>query len=450
MNQMFSDKILIVEDNIIYTSLLSEIVEPFFGLPIIISDGNDALDYLKNAESIPSMIILDYNLPKISGIEIIKALNKTNRNYPIIFLTAEGGTAIAVEAMKRGAIDFLEKGQFKLKDLPLIIKKNISIFMDKIEKVRLQNELEEHKNHLEELVQQRTLELEIHKNLLEDLVKIRTLELENTLSDLKATQVQLLQSEKMASLGILLAGVAHEINNPINYINSSLAGLRNVFEDILNYSREALTIKNNPEHPTIDLEKSVERIEKMLTNIKTGISKTMNIVNSLRTFSRNSDEVMREIDIHENIESTLTILYNQYKDRIEVKRIYGEIPLIHCYPEKVNQVLMNLLANAIQAIDKKGEIIITTKTIPGEDKVSISIQDTGMGIPESIQSKIFDPFFTTKDPGKGTGLGLSIAYDIIKQHNGEIQVQSTIGEGTKFIIILPIKGEVLYEKNITR
>ena len=150
----------------------------------------------------------------------------------------------------------------------------------------------------------------------------------------------------------------------------------------------------------------------MLTNIETGISKTKQIVNSLRIFSRSSEGSMHQTDIHENIDCALTILQNEYKGKVEIIKNYNEISLVHCFSDKLNQVLVNLFMNAIQAIENKGEIIITTLK-HGKEKVSISIQDTGCGIPESIQNKIFDPFFTTKELGKGTGLGLSIVYDII-------------------------------------
>ena len=165
----------------------------------------------------------------------------------------------------------------------------------------------------------------------------------------------------------------------------------------------------------------------MLTNIETGISKTKQIVNSLRIFSRSSEGSMHQTDIHENIDCALTILQNEYKGKVEIIKNYNEISLVHCFSDM----------NAIQAIENKGEIIITTLK-HGKEKVSISIQDTGCGIPESIQNKIFDRFFTTKELGKGTGLGLSIVYDIIQQMQGEILMRSELGIGTIFTIILPI------------
>ncbi|MBP7280679.1 MAG: response regulator [Leptospiraceae bacterium] len=437
MEQIYSQTILLVEDDPVYATILSTIIERYFNYPTIIADGRNALEYLLRAEDIPKMILMDYQLPQINGIEILKTLSETNRNYPVIFLASAGETGVVVEAMKAGALDFLEKSHFQINELPFIINKNIHIFQDRIEKLRLQKELEEYKIHLEEIVKERTEELQIHKELLEDLVKLRTLELENALLKLKNAQNQVIQSEKMASLGILLAGVAHEINNPVNYINSSVIGLHNVFEDILIYLKKTTEIENLPDIPALDLEKSAERIEKMLTNIETGISKTKQIVNSLRIFSRSSEGSMHQTDIHENIDCALTILQNEYKGKVEIIKNYNEISLVHCFSDKLNQVLVNLFMNAIQAIENKGEIIITTLK-HGKEKVSISIQDTGCGIPESIQNKIFDPFFTTKELGKGTGLGLSIVYDIIQQMQGEILMRSELGIGTIFTIILPI------------
>ncbi len=322
-----------------------------------------------------------------------------------------------------------------------------------------------HNIELEEKVRKRTAELKMHQDHLEDLVTIRTKELqdsykqldvfnktltnqkevlEKTLQELKSTQDQLIQSEKMASIGILTAGVAHEINNPINFISSGISGLKKMLAKILDALALYRTIyKNSTDEKITEFEKTfdsifiVEATNDMINNIETGTERTKQIVKSLKSFARSDDNILKATDLHESIDSNLLMLHNQYKNRIEIVRNYSKLPPVDCYSAKISQVFMNILMNAIQAIPEKGKVTISTK-VKGEF-AEISIKDTGNGISEEVQKKIFDPSFTTKDVGEGTGLGLSIVYGIIKQHNGEIKLNSTIGVGTEFIITLPIK-----------
>ncbi len=272
-------------------------------------------------------------------------------------------------------------------------------------------------------------------------------ELNVTLEKLKQAQAQLVQSEKMVSLGILTAGIAHEINNPINFINAGVTGLKRSVSKIVELLEEyqKLTPENYQEqNKHIEQLKSKYRFSLMLEttlkvvdNIGTGAYRTTEIVKELRTFSRLDEAELKTVNIHDGIDSVLVLLRNQYKDRIEIVKKYAEIPLIECYPGKLNQVFMNILSNAIQAIEKEGEIVITTQLL--EEQIQISFQDSGSGIPKNIQNKIFEPFFTTKSVGKGTGLGLSITISIIQQdHQGKIEVISEEGQGTTFNIKLPI------------
>ena len=268
-------------------------------------------------------------------------------------------------------------------------------------------------------------------------------ELEIALNKLKQAQNQLIQAEKMVSLGVLVAGIAHEINNPINFISSGVQGFERLFSEVvsvLNKYREKYgNLKENEEiiklENELELSSAIDSVEKIITNMKTGIDRTVNIIKSLKVFSHSNEENMVKTNIHENIEMALTILKNQYKYNIEINKIYGKLPIISCYPGKLNQVFMNILSNAIHSIKDTGEIRILTEL--NDNNVVISIKDNGCGIPEEIQNKIFDPFFTTKEIGKGTGLGLSIAYSIIQEHHGEIICKSKVDEGTEFIIKLP-------------
>ena len=274
--------------------------------------------------------------------------------------------------------------------------------------------------------------------------------LEDTLAKLKNTQSQLVESEKMVVLGQLTAGIAHEINNPINYINSGIEGLGMAFENLLklinkyeNIAPENFDIAiQDIEHFKKDIEyiELLKDIEILTRDIKNGVNRTIEIVRGLRTFSRVDESDAKSIDIHSSIDSTLVILRNKYLNRIEIVKQYGIIPDIECYPGKINQVLLNILVNAIQAIEGDGTITIKTAlhTGKGNEFVSIEIKDTGNGMSGATQRKIFEPFFTTKDVGEGTGLGLSISKSIIDGHNGTIEVESELGKGAKFLITLPV------------
>jgi signal transduction histidine kinase len=267
------------------------------------------------------------------------------------------------------------------------------------------------------------------------------------LERLKFAQSQLVQSEKMASLGQLVAGIAHEINNPVTFISAGVESLNTNLEEV----RQVLDIYHkltaaNVKEKLKEIEKLKEKVEykealreinKLIESIKTGTERTTEIVKGLRTFSRLDEDVLKIANIHEGLDSTLILLRNKYKQRIEIEKHYGDIPEIECYPGQLNQVFMNILSNAIDAIDDKGTITISTVKL--NDKVQVSIKDTGRGIPENIRTKIFEPFFTTKEVGHGTGLGLSISHGIIEKHRGSIKVISEVGKGSGFVIVLPVK-----------
>lgn len=273
------------------------------------------------------------------------------------------------------------------------------------------------------------------------------LELSHTLDQLKSTQGKLVQSEKMASLGQLTAGIAHEINNPINFISGGISALKRNMDDIKEVLEKfgEITPENVQEvleevkelKEEIEYEDILTEVDDLSTSISQGATQTASIVKGLRTFSRLDEGDLKYADLHENIDSTLVMLRSQYKDRVEIKRSYGEVPQVQCYSGKLNQVFMNLLVNAIHAIPETGWIEIETQQI-GE-YVQIKIQDSGKGMPEEVRKKIFDPFFTTKDVGEGTGLGLAITLGIIQDHKADIQVESEVGKGTTFTLKLPIK-----------
>lgn len=268
--------------------------------------------------------------------------------------------------------------------------------------------------------------------------------------ELQDTQSQLLQSEKMASVGQLAAGVAHEINNPIGYVHSNLGTLEGYANDLFRIIAACETIRDSayptPECQAIDeLMRSLdlaflkEDFPALIRESKEGISRVRKIVQDLKDFSRLDASLEWQMaDLHAGLESTLNIVHNEIKYKAEVVKEYGDIPEVECLPSRLNQVFMNLLVNATQAIDQeRGTITLRTGRI-GDDKVFIEIADTGRGIPEAIRDKIFDPFFTTKPVGVGTGLGLSLAYGIIQKHQGRFELESEMGQGTTFRIILPV------------
>ncbi|MFM2061211.1 MAG: hypothetical protein RLZZ507_881 [Cyanobacteriota bacterium] len=288
-------------------------------------------------------------------------------------------------------------------------------------------------------------------------------ELEQTLQELQQTQTQLIQTEKMSSLGQLVAGVAHEINNPVNFIHGNITPLNEYFENLIKlinlyqtyYPHAADEIQYYIED--IDLPFMLEDTSKIFSSLEVGTTRIREIVLSLRNFSRLDEAEMKEVNIHEGIDNTLLILQHRIKGKpqqaeIEVIKDYGDLPLVECYPGQLNQVFMNIISNAIDALEEhryqnylpdvntcNHQICIHTKLIEN-DWIAIHIVDNGMGIPAESRDRIFDPFFTTKPIGKGTGLGLSISYQIVTaKHKGNLHYTTTPGKGTEFIIEVPIK-----------
>jgi PAS domain S-box-containing protein len=289
--------------------------------------------------------------------------------------------------------------------------------------------------------------------------KAREAELAQRLAEMTAlnrkledAQFQLLQSEKMASIGQLAAGVAHELNNPIGFVHSNLGTLETYLVDIFEIAaaceRAAAMAVDPADFAHIDALKAEKDFDFLKTDIfqlmhesKDGIGRVKKIVQDLKDFSRVDDVEWQWADIHHCLDSTLNIVWNELKYKCTVTRQYAEaMPQIRCLPGQINQVFMNLLMNAAQAIPEKGEITIAT-THPREDVIQVCISDTGTGIAPEILKRIFDPFFTTKPVGKGTGLGLSIAWSIIGRHHGKFDVSSTVGVGTSFTITLPVNQE---------
>ncbi|MEG4282343.1 ATP-binding protein [Microcoleus sp. A006_D1] len=274
-------------------------------------------------------------------------------------------------------------------------------------------------------------------------------QLQQALHDLKNTQSQLIQAEKMSGLGLMMAGIAHEINNPVNFIYGNLCHANLYTKSLLElvgfyqeeYPNPSVRIQDYIEE--IELDFITEDLSKLLSSMKMGTERIQQLVLSMRNFSRLDEAAMKPVDIHEGIDSTLLILNSKIKTNITVTKKYGKLPFVECYASQLNQVFMNVTANAADALlsntNLRNKQIEISTEIVGKDQVVVKIRDNGTGIDPSVIAKLFDPFFTTKPVGKGTGLGLSISYQIIEKHHGRIEVNSEIGQGAEFAIYLPIK-----------
>ena len=324
-----------------------------------------------------------------------------------------------------------------------------SLELSSEELLQANNQLREMLTNVEGKVAERTVEL----------IKANG-ELEQALTDLQQMQIHLIQAEKMSSLGQLIAGIAHEINNPVNFIHGNIRHLHNYvinlleFVDLSQECSERVNSDLQSKAEEIDLEFIKIDLPKVIKSMEVGTHRIREIVLSLRNFSHIDQSELKSIDIHQGIEDTLLILGHRIKPqknsdfpRIQIVKHYGDLPLVNCYAGQLNQVFVNILVNAIDAIEESASsdrqpcISIQTQVIDN-NYVEIAIADNGSGIPEAIQQQIFNPFFTTKPVGKGTGMGMAISYQIItEKHKGRLTCVSSLGKGTEFIILIPVNAE---------
>lgn len=363
----------------------------------------------------PTVILLDVNMPEVDGITLVRQLraHPDITDIPIVMLSANDDPQLKARSFETGANDYLVK-------LP-----------DAIELIaRLRYHSQAFLNR-----QARTEAL---------LAQAQAKQLAQALQELKKTQAQLIQSEKLSSLGQMIAGIAHEITNPVNFIHGNLKyideyvqgllQLVNLYQD--HYPEPAAPIQEYLE--LINHEFVVGDLPKTLNSTKVGVDRLVQIVKSLHNFSRQDQTKTQRADIHQGLDSTLLILNHRLKRQIQIVKQYGSLPLVECYPAQLNQVFMNILNNAIDALlddleQPNKQITIATQLLES-NQVEVQIQDNGPGIPPVVLDKLFDPFFTTKPAGKGIGLGLSICQQIIKRHQGTIAVDSSPKHGTTFLI----------------
>ena len=403
---------------------------------------NYKVSVAKNAESafkklekiVPDLILLDVMMPRMNGFDVCEKLkqNPKTKEIPIIFMTALTDEVDKVKGLSLGAVDYITK-PIHTDEVLARIKVHLTLRHTQMQL-------------LDEIAERKQAEKELHQ----------------TLDELKKTQVQLVQHEKMSSLGQLVAGVAHEINNPVNFIHGNLpyidSYVKQLLEIITLYKQ---TVTNPPERivaktAEIELDYLEKDLLKILKSMFNGTDRIREIVLSLRNFSRLHESEAKLANIHEGIDSTLTILQGSLRRKdsypdIQVIKDYGALPPITCYPGQLNQVFMNLLGNAIEALNERDETrtveeakadpsTIKILTAVKNERLRIQFMDNGPGIPEYLRSQIFNLFFTTKDVGKGTGMGLSISYKIVTEtHKGKIWCEPNVGQsGTKFLIEIPI------------
>jgi signal transduction histidine kinase len=409
--------VLVVDDTPTNLQVLFDLLSEQGYRVAIAKNGETALQRLQSY--LPDLILLDVMMPGIDGFETCRRLKGADlsRDIPIIFMTALSDSVDKVKGLNLGAVDYITK--------PIQHEEVLARIRVHLQLYQLNRSLEQ-----------------------------RIVERDQTLEELKHTQVQLVQSEKMSSLGQLMAGIAHEINNPVNFIHGNLTHVEEYTHSLIEmlqlyqqeYPQSNPVIQEKAED--LELDFIYEDLPQVVDSIKLGSDRIRQLVLSLRNFSRLDEAECKAVDLHEGINSTLLILQHRLKARPEMSEInicrdFGALPLVECYPSQLNQVFMNLLANAIDALEEaqpdNPTITIRTEIID-QQWVQITIADNGIGIPEAHKTRLFDPFFTTKPIGKGTGLGLSITHQVItEKHQGKMDCYSSVGKGTEFIIKIRVK-----------
>jgi signal transduction histidine kinase len=377
------------------------------------------------------LILSDYSIPGFGGLQALGVMKKLGLDLPFILVSGLMGEETAVEAMRCGAHDYVMKDH--LARLVPAIRRELAEAVVRRERRRAQSELVAAKEALEAKVLVRTAELTQANLKLRDEMAER----ERAQADRDRMAAELLQGQKLQAIGQLSAGIAHEINNPLSYILSNLRCL----EEYLGELSPLLGAPGNapaPASATADPSRIREDFGAALKDCLDGAEKIRRIVRSLREFSHLDEHELKSVDLKDCVENALRLCANEINHKARVVRALREVPHVRCYPQQIEQVLVNLIMNALQAIPERGEIELGTRQ--DGDTAVVRVRDTGTGIPPENLKRLFEPFFTTKPVGKGTGLGLHVAYKIALAHGGRIDVHSKVGEGTEFSLVLPMAG----------
>jgi two-component system NtrC family sensor kinase len=371
------------------------------------NSGESGLDRLAEGRFV--LVILDYHLPRMNGDDVLAGIRGgPDPEIPVVIVTGGGCENLAVEMLKKGASDYVTKDELHTPRVASAVRASLE-------------------RHRLEMAHRRS-EDELHR---------RQEELESTIRKLQEAQAHLIQSEKMASLGQLVAGVAHEINNPLAYVtNNMVAGLLSLYRDHLG---SAVPAAIREVEQRVDIDYTLSNLDRLLGSTRQGLHRVGEIVDGLRDFSRLDESEFEVFDLNEAVRLTVEMVRYQIRQKeIQLVLELDRLPMVWCSPGQIHQVLLNLLMNAIQAVEPGSIITTRTRSLPGTGQVQLEVADDGPGIPESIRGKIFDPFFTTKPQGVGTGLGLWITYNIVEEHRGRIDLATEPGRGTTFTVTLPV------------
>ena len=414
-----NSRLLTIDDSATYRAYLSEELRLDDFEVMEAAGGAEALKRLDNETF--DCVLVDLIMPGMDGIEVCRHISEMRRATQIptmvLMLTSRENKEDMTRGLEAGADDFVGKSSdievLKARLRTLLRRK---FFQEENQRILAEIQAKELET-VQALVAQRAAET--RAALVEELEKANR--------ELRETQTHLIQSEKMASLGQLVAGIAHEVNNPLTFVMNSAFTVDRQATKILEEFEQELP------------ETVLKRLQKMrarLADMQEGLARVKDLVVNLRTFSRLDEGEFKTVDVHEGIDSVLMFLRHKTQGRIEIVKQYGAPNMLDCYAGRLNQVIMNLISNAVDAIEGSGTITIETRE--ADDVFEISVRDTGTGIPENVKQNIFDPFFTTKPVGQGTGLGLAISYGIVRDHKGVIEVTSREGQGSDFKVKIPL------------